>query len=116
MNDRATLHRVFSYGTLRQSNVQRALYGRSVPTIPDTLPHWRLDWLVITDAAVVEASGSDRHPILRPGGADDSVAGAFLELTDAELAATDAYEVADYVRRHVTLASGVEAFVYVADD
>jgi len=109
-------HRVFSYGTLRQPDVQKALYGREVPTISDTLPGYRLDWLLITDPDVIATSGSDRHPILRRGEPGDLVEGAFLELDGTELAATDAYEVADYVRRVVTLASGVEAFVYVAGD
>lgn len=111
-----TPHRVFSYGTLRQSEVQQALYGREVLTVADTLPGYRLDWLVITDPDVIATSGSDRHPILRRGEPGDLVEGAFLELDGTELAATDAYEVADYVRRVVTLASGVEAFVYVAGD
>ncbi len=61
-------------------------------------------------------SGSDRHPIIRRGAAGDSVPGACLELSDAELAAADAYEVDDYARASVVLASGVEAWVYLAAD
>lgn len=109
-------HRVFSYGTLRQPDVQRGLYGREVPTIPDALPGFRLDEVLITDPEVVALSGSDRHPILRRGAPADSVDGACLELDDAELTATDAYEVADYARVPVVLASGVDAWVYVAAD
>ena len=109
-------NRVFSYGTLRQANVQLALYGHPVVTVQDSLPGWRLDWIQITDPDVIAASGSDRHPILRPGAADDSVNGAYLELTDEELSATDDYEVSDDVRKSVTLSSGTQAFVYVADD
>lgn len=96
--------------------MQRALYGRDVPTVADALPGYRVDWLRITDPDVLRTSGLDRHPILRAGAADDRVDGAYLELTAAELAATDAYEVDDYARRLVTLASGIEAFVYVATD
>ncbi|WP_217184891.1 gamma-glutamylcyclotransferase family protein [Streptomyces sp. AC495_CC817] len=107
-------HRVFSYGTLRQPEVQRALYGREVPTDDDALVGFRLDWVRITDPQVIATSGSDRHPILRRGAADDSVAGACLELTDADLAATDAYEVDDYARHEVVLASGRTAWVYLA--
>ncbi len=111
------MHRVFSYGTLHQAEVQSALYGRVVTTVPDRLPGWRLDWVTISDPAVIATSGSDRHPILREGGREDLVEGAFLELIDdAELAVTDAYEVADYVRREVGLASGVRAWVYVAEE
>ena len=115
MSNNAT-HRVFSYGTLRQANVQMALYGHTVRTIDDNLPGWRLDWIQITDPAVIAASGSDRHPILRPGEASESVSGAYLELTGEELSATDVYEVSDYVRKSVTLLSGAQAFVYVAED
>lgn len=106
--------RVFSYGTLRQADVQQALFGRPVPTVADVLPGFRLDVVVITDPAVIATSGSDRHPILRRGGDGDAVEGAFLELTPAELAAADEYEVDDYVRVPVTLRSGRSAWAYVA--
>ena len=109
-------HRLFSYGTLRQSEVQQALFGRAVPTTPDALPGFRLEWVRITDPSVVATSGSDRHPIIRRGAPRDSVPGACLELSDAELAAADAYEVDDYARASVVLASGVEAWVYLAAD
>ncbi|WP_394939666.1 gamma-glutamylcyclotransferase family protein [Psychromicrobium sp. YIM B11713] len=108
--------RLFSYGTLRQPEVQQALFGRSVPTISDALPGFVLDEVLITDPEVIATSGSDRHPILRRGSAGDSVAGAFLELTEEELGAADAYEVDDYARVSVILASGAEAWVYVAQD
>lgn len=109
-------HRVFAYGTLRLREVQIALYGREVPTVADTLPAFWLDWLAITDPDVVRASGSDRHPILRRGEAQDVVEGVCLELNEAELSATDEYEVDDYVRRRVILGSGVEAWAYLAHD
>ncbi|MFT4028570.1 MAG: gamma-glutamylcyclotransferase family protein [Protaetiibacter sp.] len=109
-------HRVFSYGTLRQPEVQVALYGREVPTIFDRLLEFRLDWVIITDPEVIRTSGSDRHPILLRGEPEDFVEGAYLELSDDELAATDDYEVDDYVRGPVLLASGVEAWAYLARD
>lgn len=109
-------HRLFSYGTLRQPEVQRALFGREVPTQPDALPGFRLEWLLITDPAVVATSGSDRHPIIRRADPTDHVPGACLELTEDELAAADAYEVADYTRAGVRLTSGRRAWVYLAAD
>ncbi|MGW2748350.1 gamma-glutamylcyclotransferase family protein [Streptomyces sp. NPDC001450] len=109
------VHRVFSYGTLRQADVQQALYGRQVRTVDDSLPGYRIDWLQITNPEVIATSGSDRHPILRHGTDGDGVEGSYLELDDAELAVTDAYEVDDYSRREVTLASGLTAWVYVGD-
>ena len=108
-------HRVFSYGTLRQPEVQVALYGREVPTVADALPGYRLEWLTITDPEVIATSGSDRHPILRRGAATDVVEGSYLELSDEDLAATDNYEVDDYRRVEVALASSVAAWVYVGD-
>lgn len=104
---------MFSYGTLRFARVQRSLYGRVVRTTSDTLPGYRLDSILITDPEVVATSGTDRHPILRKGAQEDRVEGAFLELTDDELAATDDYEVDDYVRTEVILASGVSAWAYL---
>ena len=116
MNRVTDVERVFSYGTLRLPHVQRALYGREVPTTDDLLLGYRLDWVLITDPRVIATSGSDRHPILRRGEAADAVTGACLELTPAELQATDAYEVDDYVRSMVTLASGRGAWVYLESD
>lgn len=107
-------HKLFSYGTLRLPQVQNELFGRAVPTTDDELPGWRLDWVRITDPAVLATSEQETHPILRPGTADDVVPGAYLEIDDAELGRADAYEVDDYTRIAVTLASGTEAWVYVA--
>jgi hypothetical protein len=106
-------HWLFSYGTLRQPGVQAALFGRTVPTVEDSLPGYRIEWLDITDPEVISTSGSDRHPILRRGVASDSITGARLELSDADLRRADEYEVDDYVRVSVMLASGEMAWVYV---
>ncbi len=94
--------------------MQHALFGRAVPTTPDSLPGHRLEWLLIRDPDVIATSGSDRHPILRTGSSEESVDGAWLEVTDLELAAADDYEVDDYVRSLVTLASGIHAWAYLA--
>jgi hypothetical protein len=108
-------HLLFSYGTLRLPAVQLALYGAEVSTTADALPGFRLEWITITDPAVVATSGTDRHPILVKGGEGDAVPGAVLELSDADLAATDDYEVDDYHRELVTLASSRSAWVYLGD-
>lgn len=107
------MHLLFSYGTLRLPGVQAAVFGRPVPCSDDALPGFRVEEVLITDPAVLAASGMDRHPILCPGAEDDLVAGGCLELDDDDLAAADAYEVDDYTRIEVTLASGRRAWVYV---
>jgi gamma-glutamylcyclotransferase (GGCT)/AIG2-like uncharacterized protein YtfP len=107
-------HLLFSYGTLRQANVQMALFGAELPTRAATLPGFDLDMIEITDPAVIATSGSSRHPILVFTGApNDFVLGSVLELTDEQLATADAYEVADYARSEVTLDTGEKAWAYL---
>ncbi len=110
------MHLLFAYGTLRDPDVQRALFGRLVACENDSLAGFAVDHVEITDPSVVATSGSDRHPILRPGTPDDVVAGSCLRLTADELDAVDRYEVGDYRRVLVTLTSGRRAWVYVSAD
>jgi hypothetical protein len=73
-----------------------------------------LNWVTITDPHVIETSGSDRPPILKPTDrADAAVEGTVFAISAAELAAADDYEVDDYVRVAVPLRSGGRAWVYV---
>jgi len=106
--------RVFSYGTLQQPEVQASLYGGHVPTFADALLEHKITWLKISNPDVIKLSGSDTHPALVPGGTTDRVEGSCLELTEAQLAATDEYESADYERFEVVLESGNTAWVYRA--
>jgi gamma-glutamylcyclotransferase (GGCT)/AIG2-like uncharacterized protein YtfP len=106
--------RLFSYGTLQQENVQRATFGRVLKGQPDALVGFKQELVEITDPDVLAKSGERFHPIVTYSGHDaDRVPGMVFEITPAELAAADAYEVADYERIAVTLASGVGAWVYV---
>ena len=109
--------RLFSYGTLRQPNVQRATFGRLLEGRPDALVGYALAPLAITDPAVVATSGSAIHSIARrTGGPGDIVEGVVFTITPAELEAADRYEVDAYARVLARLASGAEAFVYVGPD
>lgn len=117
---------LFSYGTLQLPEVQRSQFGRLLEGHPDTVPGYRQDWITITDPAVIAASGQDRHPIVRPsptsptgpigpiGSGGDSVTGTAFTITTSELAAADLYEVDDYRRVLVSLASGGSAWMYLA--
>jgi len=105
---------LFSYGTLRQPEVQMGTYGRLVGAEGDVLPGHRLVEILIDDPHVVSLSGKSVHTIAQPtGDPKDRVTGVVLSLTEAELEATDAYEAAAYARIEVTLESGRSAFVYV---
>ena len=105
---------LFSYGTLRQRDVQLATFGRVLEGYVDAIIGYHLDYVTITDPQVIATSGSDRHPILRPTSRLDAhVDGTVFSITEAELAAADDYEVDDYRRISVPLRSGPQAWVYV---
>jgi len=105
---------LFSYGTLQQPEVQQANYGRLLGGEPDALPSYRLEPLTIDDPEVVRLSGKAVHMIARhTGDPNDRIAGMRFDITDDELAASDAYEVDAYSRTEAKLESGLTAFVYV---
>lgn len=97
---------LFSYGTLQQEDVQRSTFGRPLDGQSDALPGF--------ERAVVDA-GTLQHANVTFNGNDASrVAGTVFEITDAELAASDAFEAAfSYRRLAARLASGRDAWVYV---
>jgi hypothetical protein len=106
--------RLFSYGTLQQEDVQIATFGRRLEGSADALVGYRQSLVAIDDPEIVRTSGKTHHPIVAfTGKSDDCVPGAMFEISDAELAHADAYEVAAYVRVKTPLASGLEAWVYV---
>ena len=112
--EKAGIIALFSYGTLQQREVQLANYGRELEGSRDVLLGYRLEPLVITDSNVVRVSGKAVHMIARAtGDAADRIEGTLFEISEAELAATDAYEVDVYDRVKVLLESGRNAFVYV---
>jgi hypothetical protein len=106
---------LFSYGTLRQENVQIATFGRRLEGRPDTLAGFALSPMAITDPQVVATSGSAVHTIARASGSrSDRIPGTVFTLTPAEIESADRYESGPIERIRVTLESGAEAFVYVA--
>jgi gamma-glutamylcyclotransferase (GGCT)/AIG2-like uncharacterized protein YtfP len=106
---------LFSYGSLRQPQVQIANFGRLLEGHADTLREYSMSGLKITDPEVVRISGASRHTIVRfSGNPSDVVTGMVFRVTAEELAKADAYEVSDYRRVAVQLSSGRKAFVYVA--
>jgi len=105
---------LFSYGTLRQTDVQLSTFGRELDGRPDAIVGYELDHVTISDPHVIATSGSDRHPMLKPSDRDDAaVEGTVFAISETELAAADDYEVDDYARISVPLRSGDHAWVYV---
>ena len=106
---------LFSYGTLQLPKVQQETYGRLLQGRKDALPHYRVGRLRISDPDVLAKSGQEYHPIaVKTGSPNDLVEGTVFEVTPAELARADQYEVDDYKRVQETLASGEQAWVFVA--
>jgi hypothetical protein len=106
---------LFSYGTLRQENVQLATFGRRLEGRADALPGYKLAPLPIDDPVVIATSGLAVHTMARPtGNPADLVPGIVFSITPAELDAADRYEVDAVTRIAARLASGAEAFAYVS--
>ena len=104
---------LFSYGTLRDSAVQIANFGRLLSGRVDSLPGYTLSPIAIKDPGVVALSGQSQHMIAKRGNVGDEVIGVVFEITAADLAAADRYEVAEYTRVLATLKSGVKSWVYI---
>lgn len=98
--------RLFSYGSLQQSAVQLATFGRQLAGSQDALVGFEL--------VTVQHAGKKLANVIRSPRADSRVSGTAFEVTEVELAAADEYERGDaYTRIQATLASGCEAWVYV---
>jgi hypothetical protein len=105
---------LFAYGTLQLEKVQLATFGRLLEGKPDALHGFTLQPVRIEDPYVVATSGLDVHTTARrTDDPRDAISGTLFRITSEELEAADHYEVEDYVRISVRLASGTQAFVYV---
>ena len=108
------MENLFSYGTLRQEDIQRAVFGRAVRGTPDALVGYRLASITITDPEAIKTSGKAEHTILDPtGNESDRIEGTVLSISETELTLADIYEDVAYKRVRATLLSGDNAWVYV---
>ncbi|MEP7098668.1 MAG: gamma-glutamylcyclotransferase family protein [Dokdonella sp.] len=105
---------LFSYGTLQQENVQISTFARKLFGHADELLGFEQSFVKIDDPKVVATSGKTHHPVVKfTGNSNDRVAGTVFEVTKAEIASADKYEVAAYQRITALLASGLRTWVYV---
>jgi hypothetical protein len=113
MDDEGTVY-LFSCGTLQQPGVQIASFGRLLKGADDALPGYWQTTIEINDPEVARKSGKRFHPIVvATDDPAEEIAGKTFEITEAEIAAADAYEVSDYKRIMVRLKSGLDAWVFV---
>lgn len=106
--------KLFSYGTLQLEKVQLDTFGRLLSGQADAVIGFQLDYVEITDPAVLASSGQTHHPILRTSSNNfNEVEGTVFEITEQELEAADRYEVEDYMRVEAPTKSGQTCWVYV---
>jgi gamma-glutamylcyclotransferase (GGCT)/AIG2-like uncharacterized protein YtfP len=106
---------LFSYGTLQNEEVQLKLFGRVFKGSADTLQGYKTAAIEITDEAFL-SKGEQKNQLTAIISEDknDSIKGMAFEITEGELLLADKYEPVGYRRIKVTLASGKEAWIYVA--
>ena len=108
---------LFSYGTLQRPDVQLETFGRRLSGWPDELVGFEQKSFRVDDPAFAAKSGTADHTIVAfDGNPESRVKGTVLEVTDGELARSDAYEPEGYLRVEAALASGKRAWVYAATD
>jgi gamma-glutamylcyclotransferase (GGCT)/AIG2-like uncharacterized protein YtfP len=104
---------LFSYGTLRESEVQLRIFARLLQGQPDELVGFEQSLFRVDDPQFVVTSGKADHAIVRYNGKNDSrMSGTVFELSADELESADQYEPSGYERILATLASGKQAWVY----
>ena len=105
---------LFSYGTLQLPKVQNDTFGRLLDGEADELVGFSRRMIEITDPAVLASSGVQFHPVVtRSNNPSDRIAGLVFDISNEELLRADSYEVSDYKRETVYLASGRSAWLYV---
>lgn len=105
---------LFSYGTLRDEKVQRAVFGKAVTGKPDAIVGYALVPVTISSQEAIAISGKAEHTTLVPAkGESTPIEGVVFHITASDLAAADRYESAEYHRIKVELLSGIDAWVYV---
>jgi len=106
---------LFSYGSLQQEEVQISTFGRKLAGEKDLLIGYEPSLVKIADPELAKRLKKLHHDNVSKTGDDwSNVQGTVFEVTDAELAQSDAFESQfGYTRVSVGLASEKEAWVYV---
>ena len=105
---------LFAYGTLQLESVQLSQFGCRLTGEADAILGYRRELIEIDDPETLALSGERFHAIVvETGEPGDAVEGMLFQITEAQLAAADLYEVAAYKRAQVRLRSGRTAWAYV---
>ncbi|WP_298792099.1 gamma-glutamylcyclotransferase family protein [uncultured Allomuricauda sp.] len=95
---------LFTYGTLKNEQVQHYIFHRTLEGQSDSLPGFkRLENVVY-----------DRYPlVINTDNPNDTVEGVAYKVSLDELMQADVYETKAYKRIKMSLKSGISAWVYV---
>lgn len=96
------MEKLFVYGTLREPEVQKKVFGRVIALHDDILEGY--------EKQTVEINGNI-YPIAVPN-SQQSIEGKLLEATPDEIILMDEYETEAYQRKKVQLKSGEASWVY----
>ena len=106
---------LFSYGTLQQEKVQLELFGRKLQGAKDILEGYRVVDIEIVDKNFLsKGEQSHQKTLVHTKNENESVSGTVFEISEKELLTADKYEPNNYKRVSVVLASGKQAWVYLA--
>ena len=95
---------LFAYGTLLDKAIQLEIFGKILTGVPDQLSGYVLHQNAVAGSYPDIAISSDARAI---------VSGRRFRIQPKELTLADEYETELYMRKWVTLCSGVQAWVYM---
>lgn len=97
--------KLFAYGTLKDGDIRKALFGGRPAGLPDALEGF---------AKTTTAIGGAAYPNIVPAG-EGVVEGELMEVDAETLARIDGYETGAYARKKMQLRSGALAWVYIRE-
>lgn len=102
--------KLFTYGTLQQTDIQEELFGRRLVGTPEKLVGYALEEIQIEE----EFGLIDYEILVETGNPTDTINGIVYEVTQKELNQADLYEGMNYKRVEVHLQSDQKAWAYSA--
>ncbi|MEY4744221.1 MAG: hypothetical protein RL272_166 [Candidatus Parcubacteria bacterium] len=97
--------KLFAYGTLRDGDIRKALFGGRPAGTPDALEGF---------TKTTTSIGGATYPNIVPADGGE-VEGELMEVDEETLARVDGYETGAYARKRMTLKSGAQAWVYIRE-
>lgn len=104
---------LFTYGTLRNTQLQVEWFGRELQGVADRIRGYRLEMVEIRDHKLTEESGEVYHPILEEDPESHGVPGIVLDLSPEEFEKVSNQGFDHYRPIEAVLESGRKAIVYV---